>query len=99
MTDANEGSGMGGIDWAEVAGNNFALPTGELFEKGKILLSAAMAYWEEYQKVAAHDAVVWLQGDDGSLVVFTRGEYGEKLKRTVSDLDSIGEEEARDALG
>jgi len=59
-------------------------PTGDLFEAGQRLLAAAMTYWEEYQKTGHHDAVVWLQGDDGSLVVFTRGEYASELKDTIN---------------
>jgi hypothetical protein len=62
-------------------------PTGELFERGKALLSAAMDYWLEYHKAGLRGAVVWLSGDDGSLVVMTRGEYADDLKATVSRYD------------
>lgn len=58
-------------------------PTGELFDKGAALLKAAQDYWDEYQKTGNRNAVVWLQGDDGALVVFTRGEYGEQIKRLI----------------
>ena len=62
-------------------------PEGDLFCKGAALLDAAKEYWEEYQKVGKREAVVWLQGDDGALVMFTRGEYAKELKATINNLE------------
>lgn len=59
-----------------------------LREKGKALFEAGMDYWETYQQeCSSSDSVVWLQSDDGSLIVFTRGEYREELKELISSFD------------
>ena len=60
-----------------------------LYTAGQALLDAAYKYWEEFQGVGGKRAVTWLQGSDGSLVVFTRGEYAEELKDVVSDTNYI----------
>ncbi len=54
-------------------------PEAELRDRGKDLLEAARAFWEVHHKMGGPRAVVWLAGDDGSLVVFTRGEYKAQL--------------------
>ena len=61
-------------------------PTGDLYDKGFVLLEAAKDYWDEYQKTGNHDAVIWLQDEDGSLMAFTRGEYTQELKNCISEL-------------
>lgn len=62
-------------------------PAGELYEKGALLLKAAKDYWDEYQKTGDRKAVVWLQGDLGDLVVYTRSEYREDLKQFIGTFD------------
>lgn len=59
---------------------------GALREKAQTLLDAAQDYWDEYQKSAGRDAVIWLQGSDGELVIFTRGEYRDSIKGYISNL-------------
>lgn len=50
---------------------------------GDQLLAAAMAYWSAYQRAVGFDAVVWLQDTDGQLVIFTRGEYRQRLMANI----------------
>lgn len=48
--------------------------------------AAGLAHWEMAQKTGLCDgAVVWVQNEDGSLVIFTRGEYADTLRNAVSD--------------
>jgi hypothetical protein len=63
-------------------------PTGKLYDIGKKLLETGRDYWEEYQGKLSPCAVVWLESDDGSLVVFTRGEYADELKDTIEGFDN-----------
>jgi hypothetical protein len=46
-----------------------------LDKAGSQWLKAAAEYWKEFQKISGGKAVVWLEGDGGQLVMFTRGEY------------------------
>lgn len=47
---------------------------------------AGLAYWEMCHKTGLVDgAVVWVQMDDGSMVIFTRGEYAQELRAAVRD--------------
>lgn len=54
-------------------------------EAAKKLIKAAAEYWEVYQRYCSSSAVVWLQDDDGKLLVFTRGEYENTLKSFVRE--------------
>lgn len=59
-----------------------------LRDAGIAILVAGRQYWEEFQRVSPRTkAVVWLEDDDGSLVVFTRGEYGHIIKGAISEID------------
>jgi hypothetical protein len=62
-------------------------PRGPLYERAKELLNACQAYWEEYQRSAERDAVVWLEGSDGQIILYTRGEYRDRIKELVEDID------------
>lgn len=55
----------------------------ELADRARALLSAAYDYWQTYQKECARGAVVWLEGDDGHFVLFTRSEYKESIMASV----------------
>lgn len=51
------------------------------------LLAAAMDYWREFQRTnRPGGAVVWVQDEDGRLVILTRGEYRERLMLNVDEL-------------
>lgn len=53
------------------------------------LIAAARDYWEAYHRHGAlgGQAVVWLGDNSGALVVFTRGEYRDRLVDFVESLD------------
>lgn len=55
--------------------------------KAQQLLDAAHEYWKASSRVAP-GAVRWLTGEDGSLVIFTRGEYREELLRNIPNPSS-----------
>lgn len=66
-------------------------PESEIGQCGKRLLQAAADYWDSYQKHAtAGTAVVWLQSENGAMVVFTRGEYKDVLMRNMESLNHKG---------
>jgi hypothetical protein len=60
----------------------------DLAEPGRRLLAAAEDYWKAFNKLGSFGAkaVVWLEADDGALVVMTRGEYGQDLKDLIREL-------------
>ena len=64
------------------------VPQGALYEKAQALIDAAEAYWKEYQHVLSPAAVVWLKGDNGSMVLFTRGEYSDRLMAQVDYINA-----------
>jgi len=55
-------------------------------------LEACYEYWKLYTKMAAekgnyNTAVIWLRNDEtGHFMVFTRGEYSDRLERCVMDI-------------
>ena len=55
-----------------------------LGQKAKALLIAAHEYWKVYQKELGNSAVVWLEGDNGHFILFTRSEYKDVFMATVS---------------
>jgi len=57
-----------------------------LHQAADALLSAAMAYWQEYRRVTGGAAVIWVSDTDGRLVILTRGEYRETLFRNIDAL-------------
>ena len=58
----------------------------ELLESAQNLLNAAYAYWKAYQKKLGASAVIYLEDNDGHLVVFTRGEYKDWIMDAVSEI-------------
>ena len=51
----------------------------ELKASAQALLSAGHAYFNIMRKHGLAGGCIWLTGMDGAMVVFTRGEYREKL--------------------
>lgn len=52
----------------------------ELASKGRALIEAAHAYWQQYQKeCGGPSAVVWLEADNGHFVLFTRSEFKREI--------------------
>lgn len=61
----------------------------ELKDGAQKLLDAAHAYFNLMRKRGLAGGCIWLTGMDGALVVFTRGEYREKLLWNIeSGLDA-----------
>lgn len=61
----------------------------ELEAAGTAFLEAGKAYWEAMQKAGIGGAVSWLEGNEGGLVIFTRGEYRECLLRNVHEIGPV----------
>lgn len=61
--------------------------SGTLHDKAVALIAAAEDYWTEYQRALQPNAVVWLKGDNGQVVLFTRGEYLPAIMRVVDDIN------------
>lgn len=59
---------------------------GELYKKGQLLLEAAREYWKEYNVHFDRGAVVYLEADNGALIVFTRSEYKRSLMAAVDEI-------------
>ncbi len=55
----------------------------ELYDVGMKLMQAAYDYWEVYQKKVGSAAVVWVENDNGTFLLFTRGEYKENILRSA----------------
>ena len=62
--------------------------TNTLQEKAVALIAAAEDYWQQYQQELQPCAVVWLKGDNGQFVLFTRGEYLPEIMRTVDYINA-----------
>jgi hypothetical protein len=58
----------------------------ELKEKGQVLINAAREFWLVHRRIGGPRAVVWLTADDGSMVLFTRGEYRSTIMRNIEPL-------------
>lgn len=56
----------------------------EINRLAKNLIKAAYDFWVARQKLHS-SAVVWLEDDDGKLLVFTRSEYAEQIKRAINE--------------
>lgn len=54
------------------------------------LLRAAHAFWKIERESGMPSAVKWITGDDGSMVIFTRGEYRDQLMRNITELPGEG---------
>ena len=60
----------------------------ELYRKGQALLKAAHDYWLEMNKAAGGHAVIYLEGDNGHTIIFTRSEYKDSIMRAVHENDT-----------
>lgn len=63
--------------------------SGKLHDKAVALIAAAEDYWTEYQRTLQPNAVVWLKGDNGQMVLFTRGEYLSQIMAAVDKINQI----------
>lgn len=61
--------------------------SGKLHDKATALITAAEDYWTEYQRTLQPHAVVWLKGDNGQVVLFTRGEYVSEIMAVVDRIN------------
>ena len=60
-----------------------------LFDAAKVLLIAAERFRELKQRLhPPAGAVVWLEDQDGRVLIFTRGEYRDILYENVDKLDN-----------
>lgn len=62
---------------------------GKHMEAAQTLLDAAHEYWHWRQRHGLHGAVIWLRDDNGRLLVFTRGEYADRIERTMREVDGF----------
>lgn len=65
----------------------------ERYRAAKLLLNAALKFWQACEKEGQHGAVQWLAGTNGELLIFTRGEYRDGLMNniwTLSQREQIG---------
>ena len=53
------------------------------------LLDAAQAFWEACHKEGQWGAVQWLEGAGGELLIYTRGEYRERLMANIETLPNV----------
>lgn len=56
----------------------------EINKLAKNLIKAAYAFWIARQRIHS-SAVVWLEDDDGKLLVFTRSEYADQIKQVINE--------------
>lgn len=53
------------------------------FDAGNFLLNAAKQFWSACHKAKQYGAVQWLLGENGELLIFTRGEYKSTLLNNI----------------
>ncbi len=53
-------------------------------------LDVSREYWDAFQKVCGHAAVVWVRDTNGRMAVFTRGEYEHDLLENIESHHSRG---------
>lgn len=56
---------------------------------GQRLLDAAHEFWSACHEEGQYGAVQWLTGSSGELVIFTRGEYRERLMMNIDTLPNV----------
>ena len=57
---------------------------------GQKLLDAAQEFWDACHQEGQYGAVQWLTGTNGELVIYTRGEYRERLMANIHTLPNVG---------
>lgn len=55
---------------------------------GQKLLDAAQEFWDACHDEGQYGAVQWLEGSNGALLIYTRGEYRQHLMQGVHSLPS-----------
>lgn len=55
---------------------------------GDKLLKAAQEFWTACREEGQYGACQWLEGTDGSLIIYTRGEYRQQLMFNIHSLPS-----------
>lgn len=55
----------------------------ELNEEAALFLAAGHRYWKAAHKAGISGAVIWLKDTDGFGVIFTRGEYCDRIVRNI----------------
>jgi len=58
----------------------------DLEEEGRKFLEAGYRYWEAAHKAGISGAVIWLQDDEGKMIIFTRGEYRDALMQGIEEI-------------
>lgn len=58
-------------------------------EAGQKLLDAAHEFWRACHEEGQYGAVQWLTGAFGELLVFTRGEYRERIMQNIETLPNV----------
>lgn len=53
---------------------------------GQKLLDAAHEFWQACRDEGQYGAIQWLEGSNGELVLFTRGEYRQHLLNNVHSI-------------
>jgi hypothetical protein len=59
-------------------------------EAGDKLLAAAAEFWRACHAEGQYGAVQWLTGSGGELVIYTRGEYRDRLMANITHQPGIG---------
>lgn len=50
------------------------------------LLAAAQEFWDACHEEGQYGAIQWLEGSDGELLIYTRGEYRQTLLNNIHTL-------------
>ena len=56
---------------------------------GQTLIDAAYEFWEACHEEEQYGAVQWLEGTNGELIIFTRGEYREHLMKNICTIPGV----------
>jgi len=56
---------------------------------GQKLLDAAQDFWDACHEEGQYGAVEWLTGTRGELLIYTRGEYRERLLSNIETLPNV----------
>jgi len=56
---------------------------------GQKLLDAAQEFWEACHAEGQYGAIQWLEGTNGELLIYTRGEYRTQLLNNIPSFGKI----------
>jgi hypothetical protein len=56
---------------------------------GQKLLDVAQEFWDACHQEGQYGAVQWLTGTNGELLIYTRGEYRERLMSNIHTLPNV----------